>query len=300
MIGVVGVALIVVTGSPGCGKSTWVRGTAKPGDIRFDNDDLTNLLTGKTEGVHHHEKVHKKISDAAREAGIREAVRHAADLDVYILQSNLSVADAARWRNRGAKIVIVDPGEAVAMQRCQASRPGYKRRLVTAWYDRREQWPSDAVIVREAAALPAGEGVEDPEVPPAGRRRRPARDDGMGWQHQKNRERLKRKLVDGTECWWCGRPMHRDQVLHADHSVSRSKAGMDTLADRLLHGACNEQRQDGRYDDRRPALHKPDSLGLLPIRMGSGGVDARYPVGSAGPGTDRKAKPINSAWFSWS
>lgn len=68
-----------------------------------------------------------------------------------------------------------------------------------------------------------------------------------------------RKLVDGTLCWWCGLPMFRDanrnwdcKTLAGDHTVPRVAGG--TLADRLLHGRCNSQRQDGRFDDQRPAL----------------------------------------------
>lgn len=108
------------------------------------------------------------------------------------------------------------------------------------------------------------------------KRKRPARDDGMGWRHQKQRERLRAQLKDGTPCWWCGRPMHRDQDLHADHSESRKYAGVDSLADRLLHGACNEQRQQGDNDDRRPLLGAPNAFTMLPIRLKAGGTDPRF------------------------
>ncbi len=42
------------------------------------------------------------------------------------------------------------------------------------------------------------------------------------------------------------------KTLAGDHTVPRVAGG--ALADRLLHGMCNSQRQDGRYDDQRPAL----------------------------------------------
>lgn len=158
-------ALIVVTGSPGCGKSTWVRAVAQPGDIRFDGDALTNLLTGKTESRHHHDKAHTKISRAAREAGIAEAVRHASDLDVYVLVSNLNQEEELRWRTLGARFVIIDPGVDIAMQRCRAHRPGYKHRLVDAWYDRQDQWPHDAEIIRDFQTPDTGGEDDGPEVP---------------------------------------------------------------------------------------------------------------------------------------
>lgn len=86
---------------------------------------------------------------------------------------------------------------------------------------------------------------------------------GLGWDHQKQRERLLRSHVDGSPCWWCAKPMHRDKArnwdgdtLAADHSHARAHGG--TKADRLLHGRCNKQRQDGGNDHLRPAVTGTD------------------------------------------
>lgn len=82
---------------------------------------------------------------------------------------------------------------------------------------------------------------------------------GLGWSHQKQRERLMQLHVDGTSCWWCDAPMYRDAgrnfdgaALNADHSQARAHGG--TKADRLLHGKCNKERGDGSRDHLRPAL----------------------------------------------
>lgn len=82
---------------------------------------------------------------------------------------------------------------------------------------------------------------------------------GLGWAHQQAVARLLRKHVDGGLCWWCGLPMFKDRhrnwdgkTLAGDHTVPRVAGGQ--LADRLLHGMCNSQRQDGRYDDVRPTV----------------------------------------------
>lgn len=82
---------------------------------------------------------------------------------------------------------------------------------------------------------------------------------GLGWSHQKQRKRLLRNLVDGTECYWCGNRLFREPTknwdghpLEADHSTSRSNGG--TQADRLLHKRCNASRGDGSRDHLRPAL----------------------------------------------
>ena len=130
-----------------------------------------------------------------------------------------------------------------------------------------------------------------------GKAKQPRRD-GMGNRHQKQRARLNAQLKDGELCWWCGRPMHRTHDLHADHSRSRHYAGIDALADRLLHGACNEQRQKGDNDDRRPALNHPERFDMLPIRLKTGGFDVRYPGDT--PTTRRRARtkpPVDS--FTW-
>lgn len=76
---------------------------------------------------------------------------------------------------------------------------------------------------------------------------------GLGWRHQQQAKTLKRKHIEGTPCWWCNQPMYLEQGLQADHSIPRSQMA-GTLADRLLHGPCNEQRGDGSRDHQRPAL----------------------------------------------
>lgn len=85
-------------------------------------------------------------------------------------------------------------------------------------------------------------------------------DRGLGWKHQQHAEGLRRRHVDGTICWWCSLPMFKAPLLArnwdgkqlaADHSQARALGGQ--RADRLLHGDCNSQRQDGRHDANRPA-----------------------------------------------
>lgn len=158
--------LIVVTGAPASGKSTWVRSVAKPGDLRFDSDALTNLLTGKTEGKHAHSADVRKVSNAAREAGIAAALRVSGQRDVYILRSNLSRQAEMEFRRFGARFVIIDPGEEEALRRCRAGRPGYRHREVAEWYARRDQWPADAEIITEFIPAPPepNQAVEDEEL----------------------------------------------------------------------------------------------------------------------------------------
>lgn len=82
---------------------------------------------------------------------------------------------------------------------------------------------------------------------------------GLGWTHQQQTQALKDTHIDGTPCWWCGRPMFLDpdrnwdhRALSGDHTVPRADGG--TITDRLLHGTCNSERGDGSRDDHRPSL----------------------------------------------
>ncbi|WP_420699622.1 AAA family ATPase [Corynebacterium glutamicum] len=124
-----------------------MRHTAKPGDIIIGSDELTNALTGKTESKHHHGGVAKKVSAAAREASINEAIKHRTTTDVWVLVSNLTDREAAKYRRFDAHIIVIDPGYDLAMQRCRDNRPGYKHRLVDSWYNKRSEWPRDAEII---------------------------------------------------------------------------------------------------------------------------------------------------------
>lgn len=267
-------ALYVVTGSPGCGKSTWVRNTAKPGDIRFGGDEITNTITGKTETKHHHDNTTSKISRAMREAGIREAIKHQREIDIYVLVSNLSKQDERKWRARGARFIIIDPGYDVALQRCRDNLPGYKHRMVGLWYDRKAEWPADAQIIRDFT-IPEETPAEEPAqigqatattVQPN------ITDLGLGWKHQRQRKRLLARLKDGEPCWWCGKPMYRDAKnnfdaapLEADHSQARRDHGTKHLADRLLHRRCNRQRGAGDRDHERPAIATQRSADRAPV-----------------------------------
>lgn len=266
-------ALYVVTGSPGCGKSTWVRNTAKPGDIRFGGDELTNAITGKTEAKHHHDNLTSKISRAAREAGIREAVKHRNQIDIYLLISNLSRDEELKYRRLGAKFIVIDPGYDIALQRCRDHRPGYKHRLVDAWYNRRDQWPKDARIINPdiIGQDDGGEAaVPKPKPTPKSTTER-----GYGWEHQKKRDRLLRRHKDGTECDWCARPMYRDkrknfdgQALEADHP----DADKSRTATKLLHKRCNVQKSNKKGVDHGPewyAKYAPEHRPTPPVTPGT-------------------------------
>lgn len=92
---------------------------------------------------------------------------------------------------------------------------------------------------------------------------------GLGWRHRQQVAALLAGHVDGTPCWWCGKPMFRQaernpdrKNLSGDHSVPRAKGGTET--DRLLHNLCNIARRDGSRDEFRPAVTGGSDKPVLP------------------------------------
>lgn len=222
-------ALHVVTGPPAAGKSTFVREHAQPGDIRIDFDELANTLAGVPAGNHEHGPATVAVARAARTAAIAAARKHSGDVDVWLIHSTPSPTTLDQYRQDGAEIHQVDPGRDVVMKRIKTMRPSHMHAVAARWYEQQGQ----------AGSM----------------RKRTTTERGLGWQHQKQRERLLRMHRDGTPCWWCGDPMYRSQALDADHVEARANGGH--RATRLLHASCNRSRKDGARDDQRPAVAQP-------------------------------------------
>lgn len=224
----------VVIGPPAAGKSTYVREHAGPDDVVIDFDLLANALSNRPADNHAHATVIKQITRAARSAALDKAC--SIGVATWLIHSSPAESTLARYRSAGAQVHVVDPGKDVVMSRCKRERPPDMLVAAAQWYE--EQKPS-------------------PE-------RKTTTERGLGWKHQRARERLLSVHRDGAACWWCGRPMYRDknrnfdgQALAADHELARAHGG--DAAGRLLHGSCNSSRGDGSRDAQRPAL-SPDSL----------------------------------------
>lgn len=63
---------------------------------------------------------------------------------------------------------------------------------------------------------------------------------GLGWDHQKERQRAKDLLVDGTPCGLCSRGMYHWQALDLDHKIPRALGGIGGPT-RLVHRKCNRR-----------------------------------------------------------
>lgn len=124
-------------GPPASGKTTWVRAHAKPEDIVIDLDALAVALSGPGTDDHGYGREVREVAYSARSAAINKALDRLPRMrgtDVYLIHSMPAAKHLARYRHHGAKLVTVDPGEAVVRQRVRALRGPGMDGVVTRWY----------------------------------------------------------------------------------------------------------------------------------------------------------------------
>jgi hypothetical protein len=126
--------LIVVTGPPAAGKSTWVRRHAQSTDVVIDYDTLAVALSGPGADTHHHPPAVRAVAGAARRAAIAAALRHRDTADVYLIHSAPTPRQLSFYRRCGARIVTVDPGRDVVADRCRRERPQHLMAVVDDYY----------------------------------------------------------------------------------------------------------------------------------------------------------------------
>ncbi|GAB4582611.1 AAA family ATPase [Nocardia sp. IFM 10818] len=128
-------ALYVVIGPPAAGKSTWCRAHATPRDVIIDYDRLASALTAADETGHDHTPAVKAVTKAARKAAIDTALRHTREIDVYLIHSTPSPTLLATYRAHGARIVTIDPGREIVMERAKRERPWWMQPVIKRWYE---------------------------------------------------------------------------------------------------------------------------------------------------------------------
>ncbi|MFE6305023.1 hypothetical protein [Nocardiopsis sp. NPDC057823] len=127
-------SLTVIIGPPASGKTTWVLDRAGAHDIVIDYDRLAVALAGTGAPTHRHPKVLKEVTMVARRAALREALKHAAAVDVYLIHTHPAPHDLAAYRRDGATLVVMDPGQDVVTARCRTERTTGHLAAVTRWY----------------------------------------------------------------------------------------------------------------------------------------------------------------------
>lgn len=126
--------LYVVTGPPGAGKSSWIRAHAKSDDIVIDLDLMALAMAGPGADHHDHHPTLLRVVHRARQAAIYEAEQHLDKVDVYLIHTMPGAKHRAKYKRLGARIVVVDPGEAVVRQRVRDMRQPAMEAVVTRWY----------------------------------------------------------------------------------------------------------------------------------------------------------------------
>jgi hypothetical protein len=129
--------LIVVTGPPAAGKSSWIKAHARADDIVIDLDLMALAMAGPGADHHAHGDVLMRVVHRARFAALNEAYQHLDKVDVYVIHTQPSAKARAKYKRLEARIVTVDPGRDIVMQRVKAMRQPEMERVVTRWYNAR-------------------------------------------------------------------------------------------------------------------------------------------------------------------
>ncbi|MEV0183820.1 AAA family ATPase [Streptomyces sp. NPDC050625] len=129
--------LIVVTGPPAAGKSSWIQAHATARDIVIDLDLITRALSGPGAPSWNQDPLQLRVAHRARYAAMDEAFALRDKVDVYLIHTMPSRKAMAKYKRLDARIVTVDPGRDVIMQRVAAMRDPDMQRVVTRWYRQR-------------------------------------------------------------------------------------------------------------------------------------------------------------------
>ncbi|MEV0779186.1 AAA family ATPase [Streptomyces sp. NPDC050428] len=126
--------LFVVTGPPAAGKSSWIKSHAKPQDIVIDLDLMALAMAGPGADHHAHSDTLLKVVHRARFAALTEAYQHLDTTDVYVIHTQPGAKARAKYKRLNARVIVVDPGQDIVMQRVEAMRQPGMRAVVTRWY----------------------------------------------------------------------------------------------------------------------------------------------------------------------
>lgn len=137
--------LYVITGPPAAGKSTWIEAHAKARDIVIDLDRITSALTGPGAPHWNQDPLHLRVAHRARYAAMNEAFQLLDQLDVYLIHTMPSPKHLAKYKRLQARMVVVDPGEAIVMQRIDTMRDAAMRRVAARWYNSRRGCPRESM-----------------------------------------------------------------------------------------------------------------------------------------------------------
>ncbi|MGW4703257.1 AAA family ATPase [Streptomyces sp. NPDC004285] len=137
--------LYVVTGPPAAGKSSWIQAHATARDIVIDLDLITRALSGPGAPAWNQDPTLLRVAHKARYAAMHEAFELRDKVDVYLIHTLPSAKAMAKYKRLGAKVIAVDPGEAIITQRIEAMRSPEMQAVATKWYRQRSRLPRPAM-----------------------------------------------------------------------------------------------------------------------------------------------------------
>lgn len=128
--------IVVVTGPPCGGKSTYVQTNMQPGDIIIDMDDIATCLEVESTS-HDYSEVTRQVARAARNAAVSECLKRMQGerrRTAYIIHTDPPPEMSRTYRAFGAHFVKCDPGKDVCLERV-AQRPSENQKLVRRLLD---------------------------------------------------------------------------------------------------------------------------------------------------------------------
>ncbi|MFD0437015.1 AAA family ATPase [Streptomyces chartreusis] len=137
--------LYVITGPPAAGKSSWIQAHATARDVVIDLDLITRALSGPGAPSWNQDPIQLRVAHRARHAAMDEAFTLCDQVDVYLIHTMPSPKALARYKRLGARLVVVDPGRDIVMQRIEAMRSTEMERVATRWYNARKSLPREAM-----------------------------------------------------------------------------------------------------------------------------------------------------------
>lgn len=142
--------LFVITGPPAAGKSSWIAARARPTDIVIDLDRITLSLSGPGAPNWNTDPILRKVALRARFAALDEAIKHREQTDVYLIHTMPSAKHRARYRRLDAKVIAVDPGREIVMQRVRDMRDPAMTAVATRWYNQQAKAGRE-VVTRQSS-----------------------------------------------------------------------------------------------------------------------------------------------------
>lgn len=123
--------IVIVTGPPCGGKSTYVRENAQDGDLIVDQDALA-LAIEKGSRMHAYSVTTRTMARAARNAAVWEGLKEMQGdryRTLFIIHTDPPPEMRMTYRAMGGRFVEMDPGKDECLRRAQ-SRPPENRELV--------------------------------------------------------------------------------------------------------------------------------------------------------------------------